>query len=116
MSNKRRRSSKKKHEVPLTEDMLNELNKASLGHHGYMMHSGSGGAVAYDNYGQDPDEFYDMEDIWSNDQKYHGGQHRYKVIICENLSDRRHGARLLSKKCTITFCVLLPCYVERKPR
>ena len=79
MSNKRRRSSKKKHDVPLTEDMLNELNKASMGHHGYMMHGGgsSGAAVAYDNYGQDPDEFYDMEDVWNND-KYHG-QHRYKV-------------------------------------
>ena len=73
MSNKRRRTAKKKHEVPLTEDMLNELNKASLGHQGYMMHhSGAGGMHAgYDNYGQDPDEFYDMDDVWNND-KYYG--------------------------------------------
>ena len=89
MSNKRRRSAKKKHEVPLTEDMLNELNKASLGHQGYMMHhSGSGngngqhGNMAqqgYDNYGQDPDEFYDMEDVWNNDKYY--GQGRSKVSV-----------------------------------
>ena len=78
MSNKRRRSSKKKHEVPLTEDMLNELNKASLGHQGYMMHhSGGVGMAGYDNYGQDPDEFYDMDDVWNNDKHY--GQHRSKV-------------------------------------
>merc|ERR1712029_190499 len=77
MSNKRRRSSKKKHEVPLTEDMLNELNKASLGHQGYMMHhSGGVGMAGYDNYGQDPDEFYDMDDVWNNDKHY--GQHRSK--------------------------------------
>merc|ERR1712008_465259 len=83
MSNKRRRSAKKKHEVPLTEDMLNELNKASLGHQGYMMHhSGSGNGKdgmaqqGYDNYGQDPDEFYDMEDVWNNDKYY--GQGRSK--------------------------------------
>ena len=80
MSNKRRRTAKKKHEVPLTEDMLNELNKASFGHQGYMMHQG--GYAGYDNYGQDPDEFYDMEDVWSNDNKYYGqGQQRYKVIL-----------------------------------
>ena len=78
MSNKRRRTAKKKHEVPLTEDMLNELNKASFGHQGYMMHQGGGGYAGYDNYGQDPDEFYDMEDVWSNDNKYYG-QQRYKV-------------------------------------
>ena len=68
MSNKRRRQTKKKHEVPLTEDMLNELNKASFGHQGsgYGYHQGYAG---YDNYGQDPDEFYDMEDVWSNDNK-----------------------------------------------
>jgi hypothetical protein len=76
MSNKRRRSSKKKHEVSLTEDMLNELNKASMGHHGaYNMahHGSSSGAnqMGYDNYGQDPDE-YDMEDIWNNDTNYGG--------------------------------------------
>ena len=76
MSNKRRRSSKKKHEVPLTEDMLNELNKASLGHQGYMMQH-QNGAMGYDNYGQDPDEFYDMEDVWNNDKYY--GQQKYKV-------------------------------------
>lgn len=76
MSNKRRRQTKKKHEVPLTEDMLNELNKASFGHQGgYGYHQGYAG---YDNYGQDPDEFYDMEDVWSNDNKYYG-QQRYKV-------------------------------------
>ena len=77
MSNKRRKTAKKKHEVPLTEDMLNELNKASFGHQGYMMHQGYQG---YDNYGQDPDEFYDMEDVWSNDNKYYG-QQRYKVWL-----------------------------------
>ena len=78
MSNKRRRQTKKKHEVPLTEDMLNELNKASFGHQGgYGYHQGYAG---YDNYGQDPDEFYDMEDVWSNDNKYYG-QQRYKVNI-----------------------------------
>ena len=87
MSNKRRRSAKKKHEVPLTEDMLNELNKASLGHQGYMMHhSGSGNGnghhgMAYDNYGQDPDEFYDMEDVWNNDKYY--GQGRSKVSVTD---------------------------------
>ena len=77
MSNKRRRQTKKKHEVPLTEDMLNELNKASFGHQGsgYGYHQGYAG---YDNYGQDPDEFYDMEDVWSNDNKYYG-QQKYKV-------------------------------------
>ena len=61
--------------------MLNELNKASLGHHGYMMH-GSGnhhgaGGYGYDNYGQDPDDFFDTEDVWNNDKYY--GQQRYKV-------------------------------------
>lgn len=77
MSNKRRRSAKKKHEVPLTEDMLNELNKASLGHQGYMMHQ-QAPALGYDNYGQDPaDEFYDMDDVWNNEKYY--GQQRYKV-------------------------------------
>ncbi len=83
MSNKRRRASKKKHEVPLTEDMLNELNKTSLGHHGYMQSGlpvGGGNhqmGYAYDNYGQDHDEFYDMDDVWNNDRYY--GQQRYKV-------------------------------------
>ena len=77
MSNKRRRSSKKKHEVPLTEDMLNELNKASLGHQGYMMHGNNQG-MGYDNYGQDPDDFFDSDDVWNNDKYYHG-QQRYKV-------------------------------------
>ena len=81
MSNKRRRSAKKKHEVPLTEDMLNELNKASLGHQGYMMHQSGGGhgMAGYDNYGQDPDEFYDMDDVWNNDKYY--GQSRSKVSV-----------------------------------
>ena len=75
MTNRRgRRSTKKKHDLPLTEEMLNELNKNSLsgyGHHGMghgpgmterhhpsAMHHGGGGG-AYDNYGQDPDDFYD---------------------------------------------------------
>ena len=82
MSNKRRRQTKKKHEVPLTEDMLNELNKASFGHQGsgYGYHQGYAG---YDNYGQDPDEFYDMEDVWSNDNKYYGQQkYKVRVLIC----------------------------------
>ena len=78
MSNKRRRSSKKKHEVPLTEDMLNELNKASLGHQGYMMHGNNHHGMGYDNYGQDPDDFFDSDDVWNNDKYYHG-QQRYKV-------------------------------------
>ena len=86
MSNKRRRSSKKKHEVPLTEDMLNELNKASLGHQGYMMHGNNHHGMGYDNYGQDPDDFFDSDDVWNNDKYYHG-QQRYKVsslkIRCE---------------------------------
>merc|ERR1719361_3027941 len=77
MSNKRRRSSKKKHEVPLTEDMLNELNKASLGHQGYMMHGNNHHGMGYDNYGQDPDDFFDSDDVWNND-KYYQGQQRYK--------------------------------------
>ena len=42
MCNKHRRTAKKKHEIPLTEDMLHELNKDSLGHQGYMMHHHSG--------------------------------------------------------------------------
>ena len=80
MSNKRRRTAKKKHEVPLTEDMLNELNKASLGQQGYMMHhSGAGMHAGYDNYGQDPDEFYDMDDVWNNDKYY--GQTKSKVSV-----------------------------------
>jgi len=43
------------------------------GGHGGMHHGGGG----YDNYGQDPDEFYDMDDVWNND-KYNFGQQRYK--------------------------------------
>ena len=91
MTNRRgRRSTKKKHDLPLTEEMLNELNKNSLGgygHHG--MNHGVGmterqqssamhGGAGYDNYGQDPDDFYDMEDVWNND-KYNFGQNKYKV-------------------------------------
>ena len=91
MTNRRgRRSTKKKHDVPLTEEMLNELNKNSLGgyghhgmghgppmqerHHVAAIHGGSG----YDNYGHDPDDFYDMEDVWNND-RYNFGHNRYKV-------------------------------------
>ena len=87
MSNKRRRSSKKKHEVPLTEDMLNELNKASLGHQGYMMHGNNHHGMGYDNYGQDPDDFFDSDDVWNNDKYYHG-QQRYKVSSLGEYSDR----------------------------
>jgi hypothetical protein len=92
MTNRRgRRSTKKKHDMPLTEEMLNELNKNSLGgyggHHG--MNQGAGmterqhasamqGGAGYDNYAQDPDDFYDMEDVWNND-KYNFGQTKYKV-------------------------------------
>merc|ERR1712038_528405 len=54
--------------------MVNELNKTSLGHQGYMMHHTH--AMGYDNYGQDPDEFYDMDDVWNNDKYY--GQQKYK--------------------------------------
>jgi hypothetical protein len=36
------------------------------------------GHNAYDNYGQDQDEFYDMDDVWSNDRYYNGHQ-KYKV-------------------------------------
>ena len=95
MTNRRgRRSTKKKHDVPLTEEMLNELNKNSLGgygHHGMghsgghsgghmteRQHAGMHGGGAYDNYGQDPDDFYDMEDVWNND-RYNFGHSRYKV-------------------------------------
>jgi hypothetical protein len=69
---------KKKHDLPLTEDMLNELNKTSLsgGYSGSVPPLGSG-HTAYDNYAQDPDEFYDMEDVWNNDRYY--GQQKYKV-------------------------------------
>ena len=91
MTNRRgRRSTKKKHDLPLTEEMLNELNKNSLsgyGHHG-MGHSAPGmterhhpstmNGGGYDNYGQDPDDFYDMEDVWNND-RYNFGQSKYKV-------------------------------------
>jgi len=90
MTNRRgRRSTKKKHDLPLTEEMLNELNKNSLsgyGHHG-MGHSAPGmterhhpstmNGGGYDNYGQDPDDFYDMEDVWNND-RYNFGQSKYK--------------------------------------
>ena len=87
MTNRRhRRSNKKKHDVPLTEDMLNELNKNSMGgyggggHHQGMQggHPAGGGHMAYDNYGHDPDEFYDLDDVWNND-RYNFGQNRYKV-------------------------------------
>ena len=67
--------------------MLNELNKASFGHQGgYGYHQGYAG---YDNYGQDPDEFYDMEDVWSNDNKYYG-QQRYKVNILLHSGENVH--------------------------
>jgi hypothetical protein len=71
---------KKKHDLPLTEDMLNELNKTSLsgGYSGSVPPLG-GSPNAYDNYAQDPDEFYDMEDVWNNDRYY--GQQKYKVHI-----------------------------------
>ena len=87
MSNKRRRTAKKKHEVPLTEDMLNELNKASLGHQGYMMHHSGAGQMhaGYDNYGQDPDEFYDMDDVWNNDKYQYGGHQKSKVSVIDNV-------------------------------
>ena len=82
MTNRRhRRSNKKKHDAPLTEDMLNELNKNSMGVYGGGHHQGMGhpaGGMAYDNYGQDPDEFYDLDDVWNND-RYNFGQNRYKV-------------------------------------
>ena len=98
MTNRRsRRSNKKKHDVPLTEDMLNELNKNSMGgygghrghpgdmgghggHHGPPGGGHGGGMGAYDNYGQDPDEFYDLDDVWNND-RYNFGQNRYKVCF-----------------------------------
>ena len=93
MTNRRhRRSNKKKHDVPLTEEMLNELNKSSMGGYGAGGGGGGGGghpaggmghhpqqhAMGYDNYGQDPDEFYDLDDVWNND-RYNFGQHKYKV-------------------------------------
>ena len=74
--------------MPLTEEMLNELNKNSLGGYGHGMGHGAGmverhnssgmDRAGYDNYGQDPDDFYDMEDVWNND-KYNFGQNKYKV-------------------------------------
>jgi len=70
--------------------MLNELNKASFGHQGgYGYHQGYAG---YDNYGQDPDEFYDMEDVWSNDNKYYG-QQRYKRHSNTTERETRSSAR-----------------------
>ena len=72
---------------------MNELNKASLGgsaggyssgghggyHHG-MQHGGGhhSGSSDYDNYMHDPDDFYDGNDVWSNDRYY---QKHYKVSL-----------------------------------
>ena len=96
MTNRRgRRSTKKKHDMPLTEEMLNELNKNSLGgygHHGMShgagmterQHSSAMHGASYDNYGQDPDDFYDMEDVWNND-RYNFGQNKYKVTYENSL-------------------------------
>ena len=74
--------------MPLTEEMLNELNKNSLGGYGHGVGHGGGmterhhssgmDRSGYDNYGQDPDDFYDMEDVWNND-RYNFGQNKYKV-------------------------------------
>lgn len=99
---RKRRSAKKKLDVPLTEDMLNELNKGSMvptggggysGHHNQNQHHhnhqhhhfGGGGqnlamtsGAGYDNYGHDTDELYDLDDVWNND-RYAFGQNRYKV-------------------------------------
>lgn len=98
MTNRRhRRSNKKKHDVPLTEDMLNELNKNSMagygGGQGQGMHHPAGGGhmhAGYDNYGQDPDEFYDLDDVWNND-RYNFGQNRYKRQ--SNMSSSTSGGR-----------------------
>lgn len=49
----RQKNAKKKAPVPLTEDMLNELNKNHMG--------------GLDNYGAD--DLYNMEDVW-NDRGY----------------------------------------------
>ena len=81
--------------MPLTEEMLNELNKNSLGgygHHGMShgagmterQHSSAMHGASYDNYGQDPDDFYDMEDVWNND-RYNFGQNKYKVTYENSL-------------------------------
>lgn len=49
----RQKNAKKKQPVPLTEEMLNELNKNHMG--------------GLDNYGAD--DLYNMEDVW-NDKTY----------------------------------------------
>lgn len=49
----RQKNAKKKNPTPLTEDMLNELNKSHMG--------------GFDNYGAD--DLYNMEDVW-NDRAY----------------------------------------------
>lgn len=49
----RQKNAKKKSPTPLTEDMLNELNKSHMG--------------GFDNYGAD--DLYNMEDVW-NDRGY----------------------------------------------
>ena len=88
---------KKKHDLPLTEDMLNELNKTSLngGYSGSVPPLGSG-PNAYDNYAQDPDEFYDMEDVWNNDRYY--GQQKYKVCHFRTWPQGRSNGRAKGAK------------------
>ena len=110
MTNRRhRRSSKKKHDVPLTEEMLNELNKSSMGGYGHGMTSHPH-AMAYDNYGQDPDEFYDLDDVWNND-KYNYGQHRYKVRIFWFLNE---GIMKPSSKMNIVFMFSISLSLQRQ--
>lgn len=49
----RQKNAKKKSPTPLTEDMLNELNKNHMG--------------GFDNYGAE--DLYNMEDVW-NERSY----------------------------------------------
>jgi hypothetical protein len=79
LTNKRRRAlaKKRKHEVPLTQDMLNELNKPGMG-----MVPGGGAAAGHafpGYYGHQNDDF-DDDDDWNNERYYAGANaQRYKV-------------------------------------
>jgi 2-methylcitrate dehydratase PrpD len=64
------------HDMPLTQDMLNELNKAS-GLPGYEHYLDAAAAAAAAGH---HDVEYDLDDGWNNDRYYAGsGGQRYKV-------------------------------------
>merc|ERR1712223_1024811 len=78
MTNRRgRRSTKKKHDMPLTEEMLNELNKNSLCGYGHGMGHGAGMTERNHHSSAMDRAGYDMEDVWNND-RYNFGQNKYK--------------------------------------